>query len=241
MYFIRYITLAVLSTLLFSTAVEAKALDSLTNEQKEIYISLQNKFQTYITSHQEIFNEVSDLKKKFISDHQLQFNHIIELEQQFKNENKENIEKLNNAREKFKENHPDAILGPKNFLFKDGGTTEDKYNIIYSKLEHHSQDVGHHSHMKIKTELQKKFFKSNKQTILDLKDAHDTFMKEHKNELKQLQDDYNNFYNENSSSIDKLNQLKEAFLKENKVEIEQLGSSAPMFFHEIGIYKKFKY
>lgn len=242
MYFIRYITLAILSTLLLTTAVEAKALDSLTKEQKEIYVSLQSKYQTFATSHQETFDKISSLQTKFIHDHQTQFDSIIALEKQFKEENKSDIEKLNIAREKFQENYPNAVLGPKNFLFKNEGTTEEKYKSIYSKLEHHTQKQNNsHFHFKIKTELQKKFFNNNKETILKLKSAHHTFMKEHQNEFKEIQNDYLNYYKENKNEFDSISDLKIQFLEENKSEIDKLGSAAPMFFHEIGINKNFKY
>lgn len=241
MYFIKYITLAVISTILFTTAVDAKALDSLTKEQKETYLSLQDKYQNFTQSHQDDFNTATTLKQKFITDHQTQFDSIIVLEKQFKAENKENIEKLSKAREKFKENHPNAILGPKDFLFKDEGSTEEKYQIIYKKLETMSQKHTNHSHFKIKTDLQKKFFNNNKETILNLKSAHEKFIQEHNDEFKLIQDDYQNFYNENKNIFDTVSTLKLQFLEDNKNEIEKLGSAAPMFFHEIGVNKKFKY
>lgn len=241
MYFIRYITLAILSTLIFTTAVDAKAIDSLTKEQKEIYLSLQTKYQTFTEDHKEDFNTATSLQNKFIADHQVQFDTMIALEKQFKEDNKESIDKLNIAREKFKENHPNAILGPKNFLFKEDGTTEEKYQSIYSKLEHHATNPTKHLHFKIKTDLQKQFFNNNKETILTLKTAHEKFMKEHINELNQMQNDYNNFYKENSDVLEKVSNLKLQFIKDNKSKIEQLGSAAPMFFHEIGVTKKFKY
>lgn len=241
MYFIRYITLAILSTLLFTTAVDAKAIDSLTKEQKEVYVSLQTKYQTFTEDYIEDFNNATSLQSKFIADHQLQFDNLIAIEKQFKEDNEESIDKLNIARKKFQENHPNAILGPKNFLFKDDGTTEEKYLSIYSKLEHHAQNPTKHLHFKIKTELQQKFFNNNKETILTLKNAHEKFMKEHSNDINQLQNDYNNYYKENSNVLEKVSNLKLQFLKDNKSDIEKLGSAAPMFFHEIGVTKKFKY
>lgn len=242
MYFIRYITLAILSTLLLTTAVDAKALDSLTKEQKAVYTSLQTKYETFTTTHQKDFDKISSLQTKFIHDHQAQFDTLIDLEKQFKEENKNDIERLNIAREKFLETHPNAVLGPKNFLFKDEGTTEEKYQSIYSKLEHLAQNqANHHTKFKIKTELQKKFFNNNKETILKLKSAHHTFMKEHQNELNQIQNDYLNYYKENKDVLDNGLTLKLQFLEDNKSDIEKLGSAAPMFFHEIGVNKKFKY
>lgn len=240
MYFIRYITLAILSTIIFTTAVDAKALDSLTKEQKEIYLTLQTKYQSYTEEYKEDFGKANQLQTDFITNHQSQFDKIITLENQFKEENKENIDKLNLAKDKFKENYPNAVLGPKKLFFDNDLTTDEKYNYIYSQLVHHQKN-NHHSHMKLKTELQKKFFQNNKQTILALKNAHKAFIKEHNDEFKSIQDEYNNFYEENQVTFEKVSTLKSKFINEHKSEIEQLGSAAPMFFHEIGVSKKFKY